>query len=226
MDASNPPRPWGNEVAATVTLALLAALWSAGWRGSAPDGWVWVTLRVSGVLGYAALAVTVALGALTRSRFLPGWLAKPMQYGWHGVLSGTGLALVAVHVAFTLVDAQVPQTLRGVLVPGLATYAPLGLALGTLATYAALVPYVSYAARRHLAPRWVRTLHLFAYPAFGLATFHGVLAGSDRLAWLYPTALALVVSATAVRLLERRAMAAHGAPARPGTAPGRRDAQA
>ncbi len=226
MDASNPPRPWRNEVVTVVALALLAALWSAGWRGSAPDGWVWVTMRVSGVVGYATLAVSVALGALTRSRFLPGWLAKPLQYGWHGVLSGTGLALVGVHVAFTLVDAQYPQTLRGVLVPGLATYAPLGLALGTLATYAALVPYVSYAVRRHLAPRWVRTLHLFAYPAFGLATVHGVLSGSDRLAWLYPTALALVVAATAVRLLERRATAGHGAAASVGASPSRRDAQA
>lgn len=193
-----------NELAAVIALALVAALWTAAWRGSAPDGWVWVAMRLSGVVGYAALAVTVALGALTRSSYLPTWLAKPVQFGWHGVLSGTGLVLVAAHGALTLVDAAYPQTLRGVLVPGLATYLPLALALGTVAAYAMVVPYVSYALKRRLAPAWLRGLHLFAYPAFALATLHGVMAGSDRLAWLYPSALALVAAATAVRLLERR----------------------
>lgn len=193
-----------NQVAIAVALALVAVAWTAGWRGSAPDGWVWVALRLGGVLGYAALALTVALGALTRSRYLPTWLAKPLQFGWHGVLSGTGLVLVAAHVALTLVDASYPQTLRGVLVPGMATYLPLALAFGTIAAYAMVVPYVSYAFRKRLAPAWVRALHLSAYPAFALATLHGVMAGSDRLSWLYPSALALVVAATAVRLLERR----------------------
>lgn len=219
-----------NEIAAVVALALLAALWTAGWRGAAPDGWVWVAMRLSGVVGYAALALTVALGALTRSRYLPTWLAKPLQFGWHGVLSGTGLVLVGAHVALTLVDAAYPQTLRGVLVPGLATYLPPALALGTLAAYAMVVPYVSYAFKRRLAPTWVRALHLFAYPAFGLATFHGIMAGSDRLPWLYPTALAVVTAATAVRLLERRGRNAPNRPRGnepgPASVPGPRDARA
>ncbi|MFO7546724.1 MAG: hypothetical protein R6W77_14620 [Trueperaceae bacterium] len=222
-----------NDLAAVVALALVAALWAAGWRGSAPDGWVWVAMRLSGVVGYVALAFTVALGALTRSRYLPGWLAKPVQFGWHGVLSGTGLVLMAAHVALTLVDTAYPQTLRGVLVPGLATYLPVALAFGTLAAYAMVVPYVSYAFKRRLAPTWVRGLHLFAYPAFALATFHGVMAGSDRLPWLYPSALAVVTAATAVRLLERRGGSAgsagnrpRGPEPRPDSGPGSRDARA
>lgn len=159
---------------------------------------------MSGVVGYAALAVSVTLGALTSSRYVPAWLAKPLQYGWHGVLSGFGLVAIGVHVAFSLVDAQYPQTLAGVLVPGLASYAPFALALGTLAAYAVLVVYVSFARQRQLARVWVRLLHLLAYPAFAFATLHGVFAGSDRLAWLYLPALALVALATSVRLLERR----------------------
>jgi sulfoxide reductase heme-binding subunit YedZ len=185
-------------------VAALATVWLAAWLGRAPDGLAWTFLRLSGVVGYAALAASVVLGALTSSRYVPAWLAKPLQFGWHGVLSGFGLASIAVHVAFSLVDAQYPQTLAGVLVPGSASYAPFALALGTVASYATLVVYVSIAQQRRLARVWVKRLHLLAYPAFALATVHGVLAGSDRLGWLYLSALALVVLATTVRVLERR----------------------
>lgn len=164
-------------------------------------------MRLGGVVGYAALAASVVLGAMTSSRYMPAWLAKPLQFGWHGVLSGFGLVAIAVHVAFSLVDAQYPQTLAGVLVPGLATYAPFALALGTLATYATVVVYASIARQRQLPRTWVKRLHLLAYPAFAFATLHGVFAGSDRLAWLYLSALALVALATSVRMVEHRSAA-------------------
>lgn len=203
-------RPLRDDLALTAAVAGLGTLWLAAWAGWTPEALAWTFLRMSGVVGYAALAVGVALGALTSSRYVPAWLAKPLQYGWHGVLSGFGLVAIGVHVAFSLVDAQYPQTLAGVLVPGLATYAPVALALGTLAAYAALVVYVSFARQRQLTRVWVKRLHLLAYPAFALATLHGVFAGSDRLAWLYLPALALVALATSVRMLERRSPAPAG----------------
>ena len=198
-------RPLRDDLALAAVAAALGALWIAAWTGRAPEALAWTFLRLSGVVGYAALAASVTLGALTSSRYVPAWLAKPLQFGWHGVLSGFGLASIGVHVAFSLVDAQYPQTLAGVLVPGLATYAPVALGLGTLATYATLAVYVSFARQRHLARVWVKRLHLLAYPAFALATLHGVFAGSDRLASLYLPALALVALATSVRMLEHRA---------------------
>lgn len=203
-------RPLRDDLALTAVVAALGALWLAAWAGWTPEALAWTFLRMSGVVGYAALAASVTLGALTSSRYVPAWLAKPLQYGWHGVLSGFGLAATFVHGAFALVDAQYPQTLSGVLVPGLASYAPFALALGTLAAYATLVVYVSFARKHQLARVWVKRLHLLAYPGFAMATLHGVFAGSDRLAWLYLPALVLVALATSVRVLERRS----GAPAR------------
>jgi methionine sulfoxide reductase heme-binding subunit len=185
-------------------VAAVATLWFAAWRGWTPEPLAWVFLRLSGVIGYVAIALSVALGALASSRFVPRWLAKPLQFGWHGLLSGFGLSSVAVHGAFSIVDASYPQTVAGVLVPGLATYAPIALGLGTLASYAMATVYGSFAMRRRLSRVWVKRLHLLAYPAFALSTLHGVFAGSDRLPWLYLPAIGVVALATSVRWLERR----------------------
>ncbi len=193
-----------NDLLLAAIAGALAMVWLLAWVGRTPESLAWTFLRLSGVAGYALLGLSVALGALTSSRFIPAWLAKPLQFGWHGLLSGAALALVVVHGAFSLVDATYPQTAAGVLVPGLATYAPVALALGTLAFYAMTTVYVSYGLRTRVPARWTKRLHLLAYPAFILGTLHGVMAGSDRLTWLYGLTLMVVAMATAVRLLERR----------------------
>lgn len=194
------------ETLAGLLLASLVGLWAAALVGVGPEPLAWTFTRLAGVAGYAALAASLVLGALMGSRLTPTWLAKPLQYGWHGILAGAGLAATAAHVAFTLVDARYPQTPVGVLVPGAATYAPFALALGTLAMYAMITVYVSFAQRQRLATRTWRALHLLAYPAFALATGHAILAGSDALPWLYLPALGLVGGTTALRFVERRTL--------------------
>ena len=193
-----------------VLLAAVGFTWAMAARGLAPGPLAWTFTRVSGVSAYVLLALSVALGAALKSRFVPGWLARPLQYGWHGVLSGFALALTAVHVAFVTVDTQQPQTLAGVLLPGAATYAPVGLALGTLGAYAAVAVYVSFAAKARLPRRvWV-SLHLLAYPAFALATAHGLIAGTDHLGGLYLAGTALACLGVALRMSEGRAGRAGG----------------
>ncbi|MEJ2287613.1 MAG: ferric reductase [Deinococcales bacterium] len=193
-----------NEILAAVLLAGVALTWALAARSATPEGLAWTLNRLAGVAAYVLLALSVSLGAVLQSRFVPAWLARPLQYGWHGLLSGFGLALTAVHVAFVTVDTQKPQTLAAVLVPGRATYAPFALALGTLAAYAALAVYLSFAAKSRLArPLWTG-LHLLAYPAFVLATVHGWLAGSDHLTAMYLAGTALAGFATMLRLAEGR----------------------
>ena len=193
-----------NELLAAVLLVGVALTWAMAARSATPEGLAWTLNRLAGVAAYALLALSVSLGAVLKSRYLPGWLARPLQYGWHGLLSGFGLALTAVHVAFVTVDTQRPQSLAAVLIPGLASYAPFALALGTLAAYAALAVYLSFAARSRLSrPVWTG-LHLLAYPAFALATVHGWLAGSDHLSLMYLAGTGLAVLATALRLAEPR----------------------
>lgn len=186
-------------------LAALALYWLLAFAKVVPGEWTWAFLRVTGIVGYLLLALSVASGALLSARFTaPAWLAKPLQYGWHGLTAGSGLALVGIHVAFSLVTTHYPQTIAGALVPGLASFEPFAMGLGTVGTYLLLAPYATFAGRRLLSPAWVKALHLLAYPGFLAGTVHGVLGGSDRLTWLYVGALTLVTFAVTFRILQRR----------------------
>ncbi len=189
---------WGPVVA-------LGAFWLLAYAGLAPSAWVWAFLRLTGVIGYLLLALSVASGALLSARFTPPpWLAKPLQYGWHGLTAGSGLVLVAVHVALSLVGTTHSQPLVGVLVPGMATFSPFAMGLGTVASYFMLAPFLTFAWRRKLPAKWVKLLHLLAYPAFVAGTLHGVLMGSDRLGWAYLGAVTLVAFTFAIRMVEGR----------------------
>lgn len=193
-----------NEFLAATLLAGVALTWALAARHATPEGLAWTLDRLAGVAAYTLLSLSAGLGAVLKSRFVPSWLARPLQYGWHGLMSSFGLALTAVHVAFVTVDHQQPQTLADVLIPGHASYRPLALALGTLALYAALAVYLSFSARTNLPrPLW-RGLHLLAYPAWLLATVHAWLAGTDQLTLLYLAGTAVVVGGAALRLFEAR----------------------
>lgn len=194
-----------NELLAAALLGAVAFTWALAARGATPEGLAWTLNRLAGVGAYVLLALAVGLGAVLQSRFVPPWLARPLQYGWHGLLSGFALALTAIHVAFVTVDTQRPQSLAAVLVPGRASYAPLALALGTLAAYASLAVYLSFAGKGRLPRRLWTGLHLLAYPAFALATVHGWLAGSDHLIALYLWGTGVALAGLSVRLLEGRA---------------------
>lgn len=194
-----------NELLVALLLAAVALTWGLAARSVTPGGLAWTLNRIAGVAAYALLSLSVGLGAVLKSRVVPRWLVRPLQYGWHGLLSGFALALTAVHVAFVTVDTQQPQTLAGVLLPGRATYAPLALALGTLALYAVVAVYVSFAYKSRLPKRLWTGLHLLAYPAFLLATVHGWMAGSDHLTILYAAGTCFALAGLALRVFEGRA---------------------
>lgn len=194
-----------NEALAALLLGALGFAWLLSLLGLGPEPLAWMTLRMTGILAYLGLSLSVLMGVLLSSGHAPAWLLRAAQYGWHGILSGFSLAASLVHGAFLLVDHLYPQNLAQVLVPGLTSVKPLEVGLGTLALYAMLVTYASFAWRARLPQKLWRGLHFLAYPAFLLATLHGSWAGSDPLKPLYLTALATTTLASGLRVLRRRA---------------------
>ena len=92
-----------------------------------------------------------------------------------------------------------------VLVPFVAPYRPLAVGLGVLAAYAALSVHASFALRGHIGARPWRALHYLSFAVYGLATAHGLAAGSDaRLLWvkaLYGVSSGIVLSLTGCRVV-------------------------
>jgi len=193
-----------NDVLGALLLTGLAGAWLLAYGQLTSGPLAWLVLRATGLTAYAALTLSVVLGTLTASRFAPSWWPRAMSYGWHGLLSGFALAASAVHGAFLLVDGRFSQTLAGVLVPGRATFEPLPVGLGTVGLELLALVYASTLWRTRLSRRAWKALHLLAYPAFILATLHGLWLGSDNAAPLYVLGVTAATAATALRLLEAR----------------------
>ena len=199
-----------NEVLAGLILAALGLAWLASLWNLSASPLAWMVLRASGTVSYLALAVTTSFGALLKSRYAPLWLPRAVQYGWHGLLSGFALVAGVVHGLFLAVDAQYRQTITAILVPGGSSFKPLEVGLGTLAVYAMAVVYGSTVLRARLSPRVWHGLHLLSYPAFVLATVHGLRVGSDNLMPLYVAGSAAVLVTFGLRMLEETSKRAAG----------------
>ena len=179
--------------------------------------WTWLDIRASGITAWGLLTAVVLWGILLRTRLL-GRVASPMRLlDLHRWLGATALAFLLVHMALLIIDPAVQFTVVQILVPGLAPWKTVAVALGTVAFWL-LIP-VSFIGR--LRPRlgkvgnaWFKRSHFIAYAAWPIATAHYVLAGTDALAeW----SLALLIAGSALLVfgLLARGFVPAPAPARP-----------
>jgi len=147
--------------------------------------WTWLLIRGSGITAWALLTAVVAWGLLLRSRLLGSFAPPQRLMTMHRWLGATALAFLFVHLALLLVDPAVQFTVPQILVPGMAPWETIAVALGTLAMWAMLPVMVMGRLRSRLGKAgaaWFKRAHLVAYAAWPLATAHYVMAGTDALA--------------------------------------------
>lgn len=151
--------------------------------------WTWLAIRASGVTAWGLLTAVVVWGILLRTRILSRLTTGARLLDMHRWLGATALAFLLVHLSLLLVDPAVRFTPAQLLIPGLAPWNTVAVALGILAFWL-LVP-VSIIGRLRLGRgrgssrawrTWFTRSHLIAYAAWPLATAHYVLAGTDALA--------------------------------------------
>lgn len=147
--------------------------------------WTWLAIRASGITAWALLTAVVVWGILLRTRLLNHVTTPVRLLDLHRWLGATALAFLAIHLSFLLIDPTVKFTVAQVLVPGLAPWRTVAVALGTIAFWL-LIP-VSFLGRiRSRMGKAGNTIfkraHLIAYAAWPIATAHYVLAGTDALA--------------------------------------------
>ncbi len=178
----------------------LGILWEAH-RASLP----WFLERLAAFLAYLAMTGSVVYGLLLSTKLLDAIAHRPISFALHQDLAAVGLGLAGVHGALLGLDSSVPFSIRQLVVPGLAPYAPLQVAIGQLTFYVTAVVVASFYVRRRIGQRTWRTIHLLTFLAFAGATAHGVLAGTDSGAvwtwWMYSLAVAIVVFLFAYRLV-------------------------
>lgn len=163
--------------------ALVLGLAAAGalLRNADPAGMLntWYLTRASGLVAYALLFGSVAVGLLQSLGMLRGVTLPAANVDVHEHLSLGALYATVFHATILLWDRYVPFALAEVLVPFVSDYETEEVALGVLSLYAMLLVTVSTYLRPRLQPRHWRMLHLVSLVAFLFALIHGVDMGSD-----------------------------------------------
>ena len=218
LDPRTRPLRWllfGAAVGVVLLLTGRGALDAAGsWLTAEQDRLPWYATRLLGLLAYLVITGSVVYGLLLSTGILDAVAHRTVSFTLHQDLSAIGLGLALVHAAMLTLDHSVPFTVAQLVVPLAAPYRPVWVAAGQLALALTVVVIASFSLRRRIGQRRWRTLHHVTFLAFGAATAHGLMAGTDTAApwafWGYLGATALVVFLTGYRVV--LAVAARRAP--------------
>lgn len=196
---------------------------TSGSAGSIPaqvDSLVWwYVARASGLLAWALLAASVIGGLLLGTQLARGRTRRWTQ-GVHEFLGPLAVVFTVIHLSSVLASDQLRIGVQELIVPFVRPGNPAGQGCGVLAVYLLTALALTSSARAVLSWRWWRRLHLLAFPLFGLASAHTVLAGSDTsspiLQWASLATGLVILFLAALRLFTARpAGRAAVAPAEP-----------
>ena len=158
---------------------------------------IWYAARASGVAAYVVLSLVVSLGLTlggkAQSRRWPRFTVEDV-HRFGGLLVGS---LIGIHVIAIAADSFLPFSLVQLLVPFTSTYRPLWTGLGIAAAELLLALAITNHYRRSLPYGFWRKAHYLNFAVWGLASVHGLMAGTDRgagwLAIVYGAAVATVL---------------------------------
>ena len=145
----------------------------------------WLAARATGVTAYLLLAAQVAAGlVMSHPTNVSTWKQSKRLFPWHEHLAVFAISFLVIHVVLISIDRYADVGVLGAIVPGLSSYRPPAVAVGTIALYSLLVTSVT-ARWTKLLPRgtWLK-IHRLSAVAFALAWTHALLAGSDGAALL------------------------------------------
>jgi methionine sulfoxide reductase heme-binding subunit len=146
---------------------------------------IWYAARASGVAAYVVLSVVVCLGLTlggkAQSRRWPRFSVEDV-HRFGGLLVGS---LLGVHILAIAADSFLPFSLTQLLVPFTSTYRPLWTGLGIAAAEILAALAITNHYRSRLPYSFWRKAHYLNFAVWGLASVHGLMAGTDRgAAWL------------------------------------------
>jgi methionine sulfoxide reductase heme-binding subunit len=143
------------------------------------DPTLWLLARTSGLVAYVLLTAVVLFGIAVKARPLGRSVRPARVTDLHRFLALLSLGALVVHGSALVLDRAVDIRLLDLIVPGLVPYRPLWTGLGVVAAELMLVVYASFSQRKRIGMKAWRAVHRLTYGLFGLATLHGIGAGTD-----------------------------------------------
>ena len=164
---------------------------------------VWYAARAGGLISYVLVSASVLAGIMLAGKVrVPGLprFAVEDVHRFLGLLAGL---FIAIHIGSIALDTVVPFSLGQLVIPFTSSYRPLATGLGVVAVELLLAVAVTNRLRSRLPYKVWRRAHYATLAVWLLATFHGILSGTDRgQVWLlavYATTVALVAGAAILR---------------------------
>jgi methionine sulfoxide reductase heme-binding subunit len=156
---------------------------------------LWYTTRATGLVAMVLLTVSMACGLLSAGGYQRPGLPRFVTVGLHRNSALLAVAFTAVHVITTVADGFVHIPVQDAFIPFIASYRPLWLSLGTIASDLMLAVAISSLLRSRMSYRAWRALHWTSYACWPVALAHGLGTGTDTsVRWV----LALTVACIAV----------------------------
>jgi len=177
---------------------------------------LWYATRGAGAVTTVLLTASLVLGICESAGWRPGGASRFATAALHRTLSLAALAMLAVHIATTLLDPFPPIGAVASFVPFAGPYRRLWLGLGVVASDVLIALVLTSLLRRRLGYRLWRATHWAAYGCWPVAVLHGLGTGSDvKSTWLL-VLTAACVGAVMLAVIARLAAAAIAPGARTG----------
>lgn len=171
-----------------------------------PHFW-WYVTRASAVLAWIVMTVAVLWGILLSTRVFRGADNPAWLQDLHRFLGGLALTLTGIHMVSLMLDPWLAMPLDQLLVPLIAEYRPVPVALGILAFYVLLAVQLTSLIMNRLPRRFWKAVHYLSYVAVLAVAVHGALAGTDAGAVWYQLVATVIVTASVLALAVRLVMA-------------------
>ncbi len=141
-------------------------------------GW-WLASRSSGVVAFAAVAISVIIGLMMANGLPKRPGAKKQLVAIHESTALAGLVAIAVHGLTLLGDSYLHPTLSQIAIPFTIDYRPFYTGLGIIAGWAAMFLGLSFYARKMIGNKRWRTIHRATIVVWALAVVHTLGSGTD-----------------------------------------------
>lgn len=140
----------------------------------------WFVSRSSGIIAWALVSLSVAWGLFISTKAVakassPSWLLDLHRY-----LGGLSVSFTAVHLIGLWADSYVEFGWAQLFVPLSTEWKPWPVAFGILALYLLIAVEATSLMMSHLPRRWWRAVHHLSLPLYVMATYHGIVAGTDH----------------------------------------------
>ena len=174
------------------------------------DTILWVLGRSTGAAATVALSIALLSGVALRPGFLQWFTHNRGLRAVHDAASLIWLPLGAVHVVALLFDSQAKLAPADLVIPFIASYGVLAIALGTISLDLFAAVMITSWLRSRMSQRVWLSIHRLSYAAFAAVFAHTLLSGSDFtnpflsvLAWLILFALCAGVGIRVLRAADR-----------------------